>query len=252
MAEKNSIYVIVPVLNEAENMPNLTKSWKILSEQFNYYFKFFLIDDGSSDGTADEARAGARELGLSLEVLRHESNKGPGSAFGTGFSHLAKLIGPNDIVVTMEGDNTSRSATLAVMLGRLEREKVQVAFASPYAYGGGIQNTSIYRMLLSHVANGMIKSFLGIHGIHTMSSFFRAYRGDVILGLQKKWGPRILERAGFECMVELTKKLILENCSITEVPMKLDTSLRKGKSKMKVFRTIRGYLAVIWVAREWH
>jgi dolichol-phosphate mannosyltransferase len=106
-------------------------------------------------------------------------------------------------------------------------------------------------MLLSHIANGMIKSFLDIHGIHTMSSFFRSYRGSVILQLQKRWGSRILERNGFECMIELLKKITLQGNSITEVPMRLDTSLRKGKSKMKVLRTIRGYFAVMWKVRHW-
>lgn len=245
-------FVIAPVLNEAENIPNLMAGWQELSGHFpGWKFSFVLVDDGSTDGTGSEAESAARAKGLDLTVLRHESNQGPGAAFGSAFAHLAGKLRPEDTVVTMEGDNTSRVATLKLMLDRMEREGVDVALASPYAYGGGIMNTSFHRVFLSHVANGMIKSFLDIHGIHTMSSFFRAFRGSVLLGLQAKWGPKVLERRGFECMIELLKKVILARHSITEVPMRLDTSLRKGKSKMKVMRTIRGYFAVIWIARGW-
>ncbi|MGE3261152.1 MAG: glycosyltransferase family 2 protein [Bacteriovoracia bacterium] len=245
-------FVIAPVLNEAENLPTLTRSWKELSLAFpSWKFEFVLIDDGSSDGTKASAEKMAASLGLNCRVIRHEQNQGPGAAFASGFTYVAEILRPEDTVITMEGDNTSRIATLKIMLDRMERENVEVALASPYAYGGGIINTSLYRMILSHFANGMVKSFLDIHGIHTMSSFFRAYRGSVILGLQKKWGPRILERNGFECMIELLKKMILAGATITEVPMRLDTSLRKGKSKMKVMRTIRGYFAVIWISRAW-
>jgi dolichol-phosphate mannosyltransferase len=244
--------VIAPVFNEAENMPELLRGWRELSKSISgYEFQFLLVDDGSSDSTAAAAEKIAMELGLSVRAIKHDINQGPGAAFATGFAALASAVQPDDIVVTMEGDNTSRIATLQTMIGRMEREGVPVALASPYAYGGGILNTSLLRVILSHFANGMIKGILDIHGIHTMSSFFRSFRGSVLLDLQRHWGPRVLERNGFECMVELLKKIILLQYSISEVPMKLDTSLRKGKSKMKILRTIRGYLAVMWLAGSW-
>jgi len=245
-------FVIAPVLNEAENLPTLMASWQELRLAFpDWQFEFILVDDGSTDDTKIAAEKESAARGLTMRVLRHEKNQGPGAAFGTGFAYLADRLQPEDTVVTMEGDNTSRIATLKIMLDRMEREKVDVALASPYAYGGGIMNTSFHRVLLSHIANGMIKSFLDIHGIHTMSSFFRAYRGSVVLKLQDRWGPQVLERRGFECMIELLKKTILQGATITEVPMRLDTSLRKGKSKMKVMRTIRGYFSVMWKVRSW-
>lgn len=246
----SKVFVIAPVLNEAPNMPELVKAWSVLAGEAPG-FHFCLIDDGSTDGTAEAAKRLAQEAGLLLDVVTHSENRGPGAAFGSGFSWLSGRLSPGDIVVTMEGDNTSRGPTLSTMLARMEREGVDVALASPYAWGGGIVNTSFHRTFLSHVANGLVKFVVGIHGIHTMSSFFRAYRGQVVLDLQKRWGPEILESPGFECMIELLKKICLRGATITEVPMRLDTSLRKGKSKMKVLRTIRGYFRVMARSREW-
>lgn len=244
------VYVITPVLNEEPNMPSLVAGWKNIVEKLGEFeFHFILVDDGSSDGTAETAKTLAS--GLNLNVISHGRNYGPGYAFGTGFASLVDILAPEDIVVTIEGDNTSRMETLQVMLGRIVRENVDVVFASPHAYGGGIVNTVWWKVLASHAASAITKFFLNIHGILTFSSFFRAYQGYVILKLQKVYGPRILEFSGFECMVELLKKLIIFGYSISEVPMRLDTSLRKGKSKMKALKTSRKYFSVFYASRKW-
>jgi dolichol-phosphate mannosyltransferase len=95
----------------------------------------------------------------------------------------------------------------------------------------------------------LIKELLGINGILTASSFFRLYRATALKRLQAVYGPEILERNGFECMVEMTIKMINLQITISEVPMVLDTKLRVGKSRMKVARTIVGYLS-LWSSKK--
>jgi dolichol-phosphate mannosyltransferase len=242
--------MITPVLNEAPNMEDLVSGWRQLcSELSEFNFKFLLIDDGSTDGTAAVARN--LSTGLDLTVITHQKNMGPGYAFGSGFENLYSKLNPEDIVVTIEGDNTSRLDTLKIMLGRIVGENVEVALASVHAYGGGIQNTNSFKVFLSHMSSAMTKLSLNIRGIHTFTSFFRAYKGHVILKLQQKYGPRIIEFRGFECMIELLKKITIFRFTITEVPMNLDTSLRKGKSKLKIIRTSFKYFAVFLQARKW-
>ena len=69
--------------------------------------------------------------------------------------------------------------------------------------------------------------------------------------LQTRYGDGILETSGFECMVELLAKLIEVDATISEVAMPLDGAQRLGKSKMRLWRTIRGYLRVFLVGRKW-
>jgi glycosyltransferase involved in cell wall biosynthesis len=211
--------------------------------------QIILVDDGSSDGTADAARTASD--GLALTILVHERNRGPGYAFGTAFEHLADLVGEDDSVVTLEGDNTSRTELLATMFKRADEERHDAIFASPYMYGGGILHTRTSRVLMSHVANTFAKELLGLHGLLTVSSFFRLYRGSTLLRLQRCYGPRVIERNGFESMVEVAMKMMYLQLSISEVPMVLDTSQRIGKSKLKVSRTALGYLALALRKREW-
>ena len=69
--------------------------------------------------------------------------------------------------------------------------------------------------------------------------------------MQRIFSPRILERPGFESMVELIMKMTMLKLSISEVAMQLDSSLRQGKSKMRIFRTIRGYLTLWFRKSSW-
>lgn len=52
-------------------------------------------------------------------------------------------------------------------------------------------------------------------------------------------------------MVEMVMKMTMLRITISEVAMLLDSSRRKGKSKMKLLRTIRGYLVLWRYKRDW-
>lgn len=250
MDARSSLHVLVPMLNEADNLPALIASMQRMAAGLPAHItsRFLIVDDGSTDGTGDRAKQLA--AGLDLTVLRHDEREGPGRAFATGFTYLAARLGPDDCVATMEGDNTSRLELLSTMFVRM-REGYDVILASPYLYGGAIENTTTWRVILSRVANVFVKEVLGLTGIATVSSFYRLYRGRVILDLQRCYGPGIVERAGFECMVEMLLKMVYLRTTISEVPMTLDTSLRVGASKMNVLRTIVGYLRLRHASRRW-
>lgn len=243
MPTRPCLYMVVPVFNERGNLERLFGSFRTVAADYgaDYTVQFVMVDDGSTDGTGLAAQELAADLDLVLLTLK--VNQGPGRAFATAFRYLATQLEDDDWVVTLEGDNTSRHELLHQMFNRA-REGYDVVLASPYLYGGGITNTSALRVFMSHMANAFVKEFLGIHGIMTVSSFFRLYRATTIKKLQAHYGPQIIERRGFECMVELLMKMIYLETTISEVPMLLDTKLRAGKSKMKVTRTIRGYVSL--------
>lgn len=245
-----SFYVVIPVLNESANMDRLVAALRELERDFRatYRFEIILVDDGSTDGTAKKARELAS--GLSLTVLSHERNIGPGRAFGTAFEYLAPRVEQDDWVATIEGDNTSRHELLRQMLAR-SGEGYDIILASPYSYGGGIHNTSRMRVFLSHFANAFLKGCVGIHGLFTMSSFFRLHRGSALREIQACFGPRIIERSGFEGVVEMLMKMVFLGLTISEVPMVLDTARRAGKSKMRVLKTIRTYLTLLLDRGRW-
>lgn len=249
-AVRHTLHAIIPVLNEAENIPELLTGLVAIRDAFvdRVHVAVILVDDGSTDGTPSVARGFSDRLDLT--VLSHDVKRGPGEAFGTAFEYLGQRVGREDWIVTMEGDNTSRPDLIERMMTR-SQEGYDVVLASPYMYGGGVNATSTVRVILSRGANIFVKEFLGLNGIITVSSFFRLYRGSVLLELQRTYGPKVIERAGFECMIELLLKMVCLGITISEVPMVLDSSRRRGKSKMKLTRTVLGYLAIWRGLHRW-
>ena len=234
------IHAVVPVLNEEPNVATLADRLKRALQPFGP-FRVLFVDDGSTDGTVEVLKA----QGPEVVTLSHPHNQGPGAAFRTGFTHLLPALLPTDLVITLEGDGTSDLAILPRMLGRIRNEDDDIVLASCYLFGGGIKGTSLHRVGLSHVANGLMKKTLGLSGLATLSSFFRIYQGRTLLGFQKNFGDRLFECDGFESQIEILHLAAKLKLAISEVPMVLDGSRRLGKSKMKILRTSMAYLRLV-------
>ena len=234
------IHAVVPVLNEEPNISALVGRLKEALQPFSPY-RLLFVDDGSTDGTVKALR----NAGPEIETVSHPANLGPGAAFRTGFEHTLKTLQPSDLVLTLEGDGTSDLAILPRMLSRIRHEDDDIVLASCYLFGGGIKGTSLHRVGLSHVANGLVKQTLGLSGLATLSSFFRIYQGRALIRLRETHGERLFESDGFESQIEILHLAAKMGLRISEVPMLLDGSRRIGRSKMMVLRTSLAYLRLI-------
>lgn len=235
------IYFIIPAFNEAANLPVLLSSLGEWSRTRHEPCHLIVVDDGSRDATAEVLRE-FRELPLT--VVRHEVNCGVHEVFRSGFSAWSKLpAGGQDLVVTLEADNTSSLAILDAMLTRA-RQGDDLVLASCYAPGGEVVGTNLFRVFLSSCANLILRCTPGMPTVYTFSSFYRVYRASFLEYALRCYGERLIEERGFVCVVEMLLKFGVLQARISEVPLRLDGSVRKGASKMKVLRTIRGYLAL--------
>lgn len=79
------VSVLVPALDEAPNMPPLFSELAESFEKHGLDAEVVLVDDGSTDGTADAAEEAASAAGLAdrTRILRHRANRGKTEAMLT-------------------------------------------------------------------------------------------------------------------------------------------------------------------------
>ena len=111
--------IVIPLYNEAPVIGGVIEG---LREHFD---RIVCIDDGSSDGSAEAARAaGAR-------VLHHPFNLGQGAALQTGISY-ALTLPDTRFIVTFDADGQHRVDDVLEMLDLAERDDIAIVFGSRF------------------------------------------------------------------------------------------------------------------------
>jgi dolichol-phosphate mannosyltransferase len=238
------IYFLIPVFNEEENIPALADNL-IGADATPCFFVF--TDDGSSDRSCEVIKQ--KLSGQKYVLLGDGKNHGPGHAFNVGFNWILEhSANSEDLVVTLEADNTSDINILSTMI-ILAKQGFDLVLASPYAQGGGFSKTSWLRKTLSFVANMVFRLIFDIK-VLTLSSFYRVYRIPVLRAIKAKSG-QCIEQLGYLCMLEILVKALHQKARIIEVPMMLHSDKRAGKSKMKLWKTSMAYLRFLLTSKKY-
>jgi len=80
---RRNFAVVIPAYNEVENIPELVQELRSTFERFGLEGEVVLVDDGSTDGTAEAARREAARWPR-LRVVSHRTNFGKTEALLTG------------------------------------------------------------------------------------------------------------------------------------------------------------------------
>lgn len=125
VSEQAVLYaVVVPVLNEAENVGPLID--EIAAAVGGTHegvsggaasFEIVFVDDGSSDGTPARLRAAANRV-RQLRVVRHRARAGQSAAIATGVKAARAPI-----VITLDGDGQNDPADIPALLAVFQRQK---------------------------------------------------------------------------------------------------------------------------------
>ena len=138
------IRFVIPAYNEAENVPRLLDDLAPRARELGA--RVIVVDDGSTDGTADAVEANRDDLHLA--IVRHKVNRGLGTAINSGLRAALGEASDDDAIVTLEADNTSDLDDLPRMLELFE-EGQDIVLASVYAPGGQIIGVDRWRLAAS-------------------------------------------------------------------------------------------------------
>jgi len=228
------IWVLIPVFNEAAGIPSMLEE---LRESLISHgaFSLVLVDDGSTDHSKEVIQNSLSNSDYSIHLGQ---NMGPGSAFLAGFEFILKLAENKDSILTLEGDGTADLSSLSEMFIALKT--YDLVLASVYLNTNGFSKTSAWRMFVSKMANGISRNYLGLPQ-KTLTSFYRLWSVELLRKMKFRF-PNLIEEQGFICQVELLFKAKLVNAHIIEIPTRVFSDKRIGKSKMKLLKTAISHL----------
>lgn len=229
--EIDRISVVVPLYNEHDGVRALVDRLNAFQQTngLDAELEYVFVDDGSSDGTAEELQqlVGSRPDCL---VLSHQQNQGIASAIATGLLHST-----GDCVVSIDSDGSYDLALLLPMLKQYANN-VDIIVASPYHPRGRVENVSAWRIALSKCASQMYRLVMK-QKLYCYTSCFRVYRRERCKSITT-------QDSRFVGVAEFLWQADLAGLKIVEYPAILRPRLI-GKSKMKLVRAMLGHLLLM-------
>ncbi|PID76671.1 MAG: glycosyltransferase [Deltaproteobacteria bacterium] len=216
--------IIVPLLNEEENIPLLYDELKESLGQMEEDYEIIFIDDGSTDTSL----ALLKELQARderLVVVSFRKNFGQTAAMSAGFDYAR-----GDVVVTMDADLQNDPHDIPILI-----EKIKEGYDVVTGWRFERKDKFLSRRLPSIIANKIISVTTGV-SLHDYGCTLKAFRREVIknvhlYGEMHRFIPAIASGMGI---------------SFTEVKVN-HRPRRFGTSKYGISRTIRVILDLITV-----
>jgi glycosyltransferase involved in cell wall biosynthesis len=218
------ISVVVPVLNEEENLPILHQRLTEALAGNGYSYEIIIVDDGSTDRSFDIMQE-LQAQDDRLRVVRFRRNYGQTAAFAAGFDRAR-----GDVVITIDADLQNDPADIPALMAKMAEGYDVVS-----GWRVDRQDRFLDRRLPSIVANRLIAWTTGVR-IHDSGCSLKAYRRDVLTDVRlygelHRFIPALAHAAG---------------ARVTEIPVSHHPR-RYGKAKYGLSRALKVILDILAV-----
>ena len=213
-----NIWVVTPAFNEGEVVA------AVVREVVQAGYNIVVIDDGSTDDTADAAFAEG------AHVLTHPINLGQGAALQTGFDYLKSM--PVDYVVTFDADGQHCVSDIGKALEIFRNGEVDVVLGSRFL--GAAKNMPDSRKYLIKAAVAFHRILYGID-LTDSHNGFRVLSAQIAQRLQ-------IRSAGMAHATELVRSFHQMQARIVEMPVTIrytDYSMAKGQKMSSSLRILK-------------
>ena len=201
------VSIIIPAYNEELAVRETVIELQAFFEVTDIDAEIIVVDDGSRDNTAREAKAaGAR-------VIQHRSNRGYGASLKTGI-----IAASNDIIAITDADGTYPAKYLPEMLSELEHADMVV---------GSRTGSEVHIPLMRMPAKWFLRimaNYVANTKIPDLNSGLRVFRRDVAM----QYFAILSDQFSFTTTITLA--LLCDKYAVTYIP--IDYRKRQGKSKI--------------------
>ncbi|GAB3664658.1 polyprenol monophosphomannose synthase [Nocardioides korecus] len=227
--------VVVPTYDEIENVETAIARVQAASPEAHV----LVVDDNSPDGTGDRVAAHPA-YGTTVHLLRRPGKAGLGAAYRAGFAWA--LDHDYDVVVQMDADLSHPPERVPALVEALEHADMSVG--SRYCRGGGVENWSWSRRLISWLGNVYVRLVLHLP-VRDATAGFKAYRADAL----REIGAVTSHSNGYCFQIENTWQAVRRGLQVVEVPITF-TDRTLGQSKMSSTIVLEAILRVlVWRLR---
>lgn len=210
--------VIVPTYNERDNIGEVVRR---LFDAAGDSVDLLIVDDGSPDGTADLVRELAQGP-HGIHLMERSGKQGLGTAYIAGFKWAMER--GFKAVIEMDADLSHDPADVPRLLEALGG--ADLAIGSRYVPGGGVENWSKVRQMLSASGNLYARMWLGFP-VRDATSGFRAYRVSMLA----EQNLDTVRSEGYAFQIEMTRRIYKAGGRIVEIPITFVERVA-GRSKM--------------------
>lgn len=228
----NDTLIIVPTVNERENLPLMTE--KLLSLPVKV--DVLVMDGNSSDGTgqiADELAAKHPEV----HVIHEAKKSGLGRAYIAGFKWA--LERGYEFVFEIDCDFSHDPAEIPRFLEAAKKQNADVVLGSRYDGGVRVVNWPLKRLILSRCAGIYVHIITGMPFTDPTGGY-KCFRRRALQAINLNE----IKSDGYSFQIEMTHRLWRDGYKIVEVPI-IFTERIHGQSKLSR-HIVREALIRVW------
>ena len=203
--------IVIPAFEESRKIARDIEEAVAFLETHHFSGQIIVVDDGSTDNTAEAAKNIAVPPNVQLDVIRYETHRGKGYAVRTGIKHSSgEYVMFADSGSCVPYEDTLRGLEL------LKSDACDIAHGSRKMRECHIEKTqSLYRRICSGIFHWFV-----IHDMKIPAEFtdtqcgFKMYKGDVARHL---YGEAVTD--GFTFDIEIIMRAQKESYRIREFPI---------------------------------
>ncbi|MCF6350541.1 MAG: glycosyltransferase family 2 protein [Flavobacteriaceae bacterium] len=221
-----NISVVIPLLNEAESLPEL-HDWIVRVMQYNSYsYEILFIDDGSTDGSWKVIQE-LRQKNNHVKGIRFQTNYGKSQALNAGF----KVV-KGDVVITMDADLQDSPDEIPELYNLIIKEKFDLISG----WKKKRYDSKIRKNIPSKLFNAVARKTSGLK-LHDFNCGLKAYKNEVVknidvYGEMHRYIPVLAKNAGY---TKIDEKVVVHQAR------------KYGKTKFGISRFINGFLDLITI-----